>query len=97
MLLNPKNFVGLSNVYNDLIVTGTEENSIAIYNQNLECPVLNYSLRTKCPLTGTIMNDESGTFVSSVSWANRPDIDGNAVLLISNSTGNIRIVSVIQE
>jgi E3 ubiquitin-protein ligase RFWD2 len=95
--LNQKNFVGLSNVYNDLIVTGTEENSIAIYNQNLECPVLNYSLRTKCPLTGTIMNDESGTFVSSVSWANRPDIDGNAVLLISNSTGNIRIVSVIQE
>lgn len=95
--LNQKNFVGLSNVNNNLIVTGTEENSVAIYDQNLEYPVLKYSLKTKCPITGTIMNDESGTFVSSVSWANRPDNDGNSVLLISNSAGNIKIVSVIQE
>lgn len=95
--LNQKNFVGLSNVNYNLIATGTEENSVAIYDQNLEYPVLKYSLKSKCPLTGTVMNDETSTFVSSVSWANRPDNDGNSVLLISNSTGNIKIVSVIQE
>lgn len=95
--LNEKNFVGLSNVNNDLIVTGSEDNCAFIYDQNLEYPVLKYSLKTKCPLTGSIMNDESGTFVSSVSWANRSDNEGNSILLLSNSTGNVRILSIIQE
>lgn len=95
--LNERNFVGLSNVNNGLIATGSEDNSVVLYDENLEYPVLKYPFKTVCPLTGAPMSDESGTFVSSVSWANRSDSEGNPVLLLSNSTGNIRIISVIQE
>lgn len=95
--LNERNFVGLSNVNNGLIATGSEDNSVVLYDENLEYPLLKYPVKTHCPLTGTPMSDESGAFVSSVSWANRPDSEGNSVLLLSNSTGNIRIISIIQE
>lgn len=95
--LNERNFVGLSNVNSGLIATGSEDNSVVLYEENLEYPVLKYPFKTACPLTGTTMSDESGTFVSSVSWANRPDSEGNSVLLLSNSTGNIRVISIIQE
>lgn len=95
--LNEKNFVGLSVNRDSLIATGSEDNTVVIYDQNIPGPVLKYQMRTSCPLTGSIMDDEFGTFISSVSWANRFDKDGNSILLSANSTGNISIISVIEE
>lgn len=95
--LNEKNFVGLSIINDILIATGSEDNTVVLYDQNIPHPVLKYQMRTQCPLTGSIMDDEAGTFVSSVSWANRPDKHGNSILLSSNSTGNISILSIIEE
>lgn len=96
--LNEKNFVGLSvNGDNGLIATGSEDNCVIIYDQNLEYPVLKYPLMTECPLTGKTMEDEQGTFVSSVSWTNRLDDEGNSVLLAANSTGNVKILSISEE
>ena len=96
--LNEKNFVGLSiNPANQLIATGSEDNSVYIYDCNLNDPVLKCPMLTHCPLTGIAMEDEQSTFVSSVTWANQLDRDGNSILLAANSTGNIKIFSIIEE
>ena len=95
--LNEKNFVGLALLDGGLAATGSEDNCVVIYDQNLEYPVLKYSMKTTCPLTGIQMDDEMGTFVSSLSWANRPDKEGNPILLSANSTGNVSISSIIEE
>lgn len=94
---NEKNFVGLS-VENGLIATGSEDNSVVIYNQNIKRPVIKYFMKTKCPLTGASeMDDETGTFVSCVSWSKGFDNQGNSILLAANSTGNIKVLSVYEE
>ena len=96
--LNEKNFVGLSiNEADNLIATGSEDNNVVIYNQNLNYPVLKYPIMTACPLTGIPMEDEIGTFTSSVSWCNRADNSGNPILLAANSSGNIKVLSINEE
>ena len=94
---NEKNFVGLS-VENGLIATGSEDNSVVIYDQNIKRPVVKYFMKTKCPLTGASeMDDETGTFVSCVSWSKGLDNQGNSILLAANSSGNIKVLSVFEE
>lgn len=96
--VNEKNFVGLSiDSSEGLIATGSEDNSVYIYDGILNSPVLKCPMLTQCPLTGTPMEDEQSAFVSSVTWANQFDEDGNPILLAANSTGNIKIFSIISE
>ena len=96
--LNEKNFVGLSvNPSDGLIATGSEDNSVYIYDQYLDSPVLKCPLLAHCPLTGVQMEDEQSAFVSSVTWTNQYDQDGNSILLAASSTGNIKIFSIIEE
>lgn len=95
--LNEKNFVGLS-VSNELIATGSEDNSVVIYDQNLKVPIIKHPMTTQCPLTrSSEMNDEIGTFVSSVSWSQAFDHQGNQILLTANSTGNIKVLSIFEK
>lgn len=97
--LNEKNFVGLAVKDGGcgLIATGSEDNSVYIYDQNLAEPVLKCPMSTKCPLTGVPMDDEQSAFVSSVTWTNQYDQDGKPILLAANSTGNIKLISIIEE
>lgn len=96
--LNEKNFVGLSvNNSDGLIATGSENNSVYLYDQNLSKSVLKCPMLTECPITGVLMDDEQSTFVSSVTWINQVDEEGNNVLIAANSTGNIKIFSIIEE
>jgi E3 ubiquitin-protein ligase RFWD2 len=96
--LNEKNFVGLSCFDNkNLIATGSEDNSVVFYDKHLDFPVLKHKLNTNCPLTGNIMNDELGTFISSVAWSNALDSNGNPILLVGNSSGNVKVLSINTE
>lgn len=94
--VNEKNFVGLS-LSGDLYATGSEDNSLYIYNRLVSSPIVANQMGTQCPLTGTAMSDEVGTFVSSVAWTKRLDRDGNQILLAANSTGNIKIMSLCED
>ena len=90
--------MGLSvNPSDGLIATGSEDNSVYIYDQYLNSPVLKCPLLAHCPLTGVQMEDEQSAFVSSVTWTNQYDQDGNSILLAASSTGNIKIFSIIEE
>lgn len=95
--VNEKNFVGLAVSESNLIANGSEDNQVYIYNQFSKTPVLKHKMTTKCALTGRVMNDEQGTFISSVSWPNRCDSLGNPILMITNSTGHISLISVTEE
>ncbi len=88
--VNEKNFVGLS-VQDDLYAIGSEDNSVYIYHKYYSQPILKYTIPNKCPLTGDLLPSEPSSFVSSVSWAKSFD---SPVLLVANSMGAIRVLSI---
>lgn len=91
--VNEKNFVGLS-VLSDLYATGSETNALHVYHPALRTPVLQHSISNCCPLTRVEMAQETGTFVSCVSWARICDDTDSPILLAANSAGCIEILSI---
>ena len=81
--LNERNFVGLS-YRDDMIVSGSENNTIYVYHQAFSRPVLSYGLNR-----GTGRGSDSSGFVSSVLWKKNPN-----VIVAANSEGDVHLLRI---
>ncbi|CAF0951716.1 unnamed protein product [Brachionus calyciflorus] len=83
--VNEKNFVGLE-THNGYIVTGSENNTVHLYCNELSKPLLTY----KFDENGNGKKDEGlNDFVSAVCWSNQN------YLLAANSQGVVKVLELI--
>ena len=87
--LNEKNFVGLS-LNGDLYACGSENNSVYVYHRDLVKPLAVYRFDSKCPLTGSGLENETQQFVSSLCWKQDTNL-----MIAANSQGSVRIIELV--
>lgn len=89
--VNEKNFTGLS-VKDNLIACGSEDNTVHLYHKHVPDTSIKYPLANICPLTAASLENEQGTFISSVSWTN-----SGKFLLAANSAGIVEIMALTSQ
>lgn len=87
--INEKNFVGLAVTSDGYIACGSENNTVYCYYKALPMPMLSHPFGS---IDGSGLEDlvDHNQFVSSVCWSRKND-----VLLTANSTGSIRVLSLV--